>query len=299
MNCAACCLSRIGHAVDDDELGAAVADGLTNRTPRQGLQLLGLAADEDDGLGVTYVAVRGDGRRQVLEEGDERERLGRRVLVRAQHLARELEERPVRLVRQTRAPDDADRVAAVRSNNLFKFLRREPDGLLPRRGHEPAALLVADERRAQTLLVVDERVREATLDAEELAVVPVDVAVARDDAHHLAAPRADRELAAVGAERAGRSRAVQLPRPRLVPVGRVEQRPRRADLDAVAALRAVEPAAVGADDGVRAAPAGLDGVLAHPLVADARAALTEDAALRVVGDDRARGTSRARSSSAP
>ena len=36
---------------------------------------------------------------------------------------------------------------------------------------------------------------------------------------------------------------------------------------------------------MRAAPAGLDGVLAHPLVADARAAFAEDAALRVVGDD--------------
>src|SRR5215204_2074732 len=68
-------------------------------------------------------------------------------------------------------------------------------------------------------------------------------------------------------------------------VCRVEKRPRRADLDAVPALQAVEPAAVRADDGVRSAPSGLNGVLAHPLVADARAALAEDAALRVVGDD--------------
>src|SRR5688572_23790379 len=68
-------------------------------------------------------------------------------------------------------------------------------------------------------------------------------------------------------------------------VGGVEERARRADLDAVAALRAVEPALVRADDRVDAPAPGLDGVLAHPLVADARATLAEDAALRVVGDD--------------
>src|SRR4030095_13377707 len=113
---------------------------------------------------------------------------------------------PVRLVRQARAPDDADRIAAGRCNDFLQLFRREADGLLPRRGGEAPALLVADERRAQALLVVNERVREAALDAEELAVVAVDVAVARDDAHHLAAPRADRALTAVGAERAGRGR---------------------------------------------------------------------------------------------
>src|SRR5437660_12697770 len=69
-------------------------------------------------------------------------------------------------------------------------------------------------------------------------------------------------------------------------VRRIQQSSRRADLDAVAALRAVEPAAVCADDGVRAATARLYRVLAHPLVADARAALAEYAALRVVGDHR-------------
>ncbi len=112
----------------------------------------------------------------------------------------------------------------------------------------------------------------------------VDVAVARDDAHHLASARADGELTAVGAERAGRGRAAQFPRARLMSVRRVEKRARRADLYAVAALRAVEPAAVGSDDRVRAPAPGLDGVLAHPLVADTRAALTENAALRIVGD---------------
>src|SRR5205085_8428722 len=69
-------------------------------------------------------------------------------------------------------------------------------------------------------------------------------------------------------------------------IGRVEQRSGRADFDAVAALRAVEPAAVSSDDGICAAPASFNSILAHPLVADARAAFTQDAALRIVCHNR-------------
>src|SRR5947209_15108191 len=69
-------------------------------------------------------------------------------------------------------------------------------------------------------------------------------------------------------------------------VRRIKERPRRADLDAVAALGAIEPAVVCADDRVRAAPARFNRVLAHPFVADARAAFTQDATLRIVGHNR-------------
>src|SRR2546423_1202525 len=69
-------------------------------------------------------------------------------------------------------------------------------------------------------------------------------------------------------------------------IGRVKECARRADLYAVAALGAVEPTVVCADDRVRAAPARFNRVLAHPFVADARAAFTENAALRIVGDNR-------------
>src|SRR5205085_7029173 len=69
-------------------------------------------------------------------------------------------------------------------------------------------------------------------------------------------------------------------------IGRVEQRSRRADFDAVAALRAVEPAAVSSDDGICAAPASFNSILAHPFIADARAAFTQDATLRIVRDNR-------------
>src|SRR5713226_6229637 len=66
----------------------------------------------------------------------------------------------------------------------------------------------------------------------------------------------------------------------------VEQSPCGADFDAVAALRAIQPATISSNDGVRAPIAGFDRIFAHPLVADARATLAEDAALRIVCDHR-------------
>src|SRR2546421_87337 len=122
----------------------------------------------------------------------------------------------------------------MRGFNFLKSFGSEVDCIVPRRGKEAPAFLITNERRAQAFFVIDERVREAPLDAKELAVVTVNITVARNDAHNFAAARADRELTAVGAERAGRSRALKLPRARLMPVSRVEQSARRADLDAVA-----------------------------------------------------------------
>src|SRR5258707_15284305 len=69
-------------------------------------------------------------------------------------------------------------------------------------------------------------------------------------------------------------------------ISAVEQSPGGADFDAVPPLRKIHPAAVSADDRIRAAIAGFDRVLAHPLVTDARATLAEDAALRIVCDHR-------------
>src|SRR5688500_16314181 len=69
-----------------------------------------------------------------------------------------------------------------------------------------------------------------------------------------------------------------------MPVGSVQQGPRRTNFNAVAALRTIQPAAVRPDNCVRAAIAGFDRLLAHPLVTDARAALAKDESLRVVSD---------------
>src|SRR5678816_1201259 len=66
----------------------------------------------------------------------------------------------------------------------------------------------------------------------------------------------------------------------------VKQRPSWADLDAVAALRAIQPAAVRSYHGINAAVSCLDGVFAHPFVANTRAAFAENASLRIVRYDR-------------
>src|SRR5436190_15177251 len=106
--------------------------------------------------------------------------------------------------------------------------------------------------------MIDERMAEASFDAQELAVVSVDVTVARDGAHHFARARAERHLTTIRTERAGRDSLREFRRPRLMTIGCVEQCTSGADFDAVAAVRTVEPAAVSADDRVRAASSGFN-----------------------------------------
>src|SRR3954468_14120562 len=66
----------------------------------------------------------------------------------------------------------------------------------------------------------------------------------------------------------------------------VKQRSRRADFNAVAALRAVKPATIVADDSVSPTATRLDRVFTHPLIAHTRTSLAENAALRIVSYDR-------------
>ena len=69
-------------------------------------------------------------------------------------------------------------------------------------------------------------------------------------------------------------------------VSSIQQRPGRADFDAVTALRTIQPAPEGSNHCIRAAIAGFDCFFTHPFIADTRAALAEDAALGIVRDDR-------------
>src|SRR2546427_12885027 len=55
-----------------------------------------------------------------------------------------------------------------------------------------------------------------------------------------------------------------------------------ANLDAVATLGTIQPATVRSDYGVSTAVAGFDCLFTHPFVTDARAALAQDATLRIV-----------------
>src|SRR5436305_5507646 len=97
---------------------------------------------------------------------------------------------------------------------------------------------------------------------------------------------ADTHLHSIRAVRVGCDRLIELPRARLMTIGPVEKCPRRTNLDAVAALRTVQPAAVCTDDRVDSAISGFDGFFTHPLIADPCAAFAQDAALRIVSHDR-------------
>src|SRR2546429_7224525 len=134
--------------------------------------------------------------------------------------------------------------------------------------------------------MIHEWMTKAALDAKELAVVPIHVTIARDNTYQVAATRAQRHLTAVRAVSAGRNCLRQFPWSMLMTISSIKQGACRADLDAVAALRAIQPAAERADNRVRAAIAGFDRFFAHPFVADARATLAENATLRIVGDHR-------------
>src|SRR6266567_4990234 len=69
-------------------------------------------------------------------------------------------------------------------------------------------------------------------------------------------------------------------------ISSIQQGSGRTDFNAVAALGAIQPTAIGSNYSVRATVAGFDRIFAHPFVADARASLTKYAALRIVSDHR-------------
>src|SRR5438309_7508009 len=115
---------------------------------------------------------------------------------------------------------------------------------------------------------------KASFDAKEFSIQAVDVAIARNDPHQVAAARAKRHLTAIRTIGASGNSLCQFPGTRLMTIRSIEQRSRRTHFDAVAALRTVQPAAICSNHGIGAAPAGFNRVFTHPLVTDARAALT-------------------------
>src|SRR5205809_4931774 len=117
---------------------------------------------------------------------------------------------------------------------------------------------------------------KASFDAKEFSAQAVDVAIARNDPHQVAAARPQRHLTAIRTIGASGNSLCQFPGTSLVTIRSIEQRSGRAHFNAVAALRTVQPAAVGADDGVCATASCFDRVFTHPLVADPRTALAQN-----------------------
>ena len=138
----------------------------------------------------------------------------------------------------------------------------------------------AHQRGLQTLGVIVEIEAVAALDAQELAVDAGAVAiVAADDA---VVARAERGLAAIRAMRADGADVGHLPGARLVAVGAAGERAHGADVDAGAALVAFQVVAmVGRDFGDHSAVDHAERIHAHAFIADAHAAVAENAARRI------------------
>src|SRR5690242_18868614 len=126
--------------------------------------------------------------------------------------------------------------------------------------------------------------RVAALDAKEFAVDPGAVAiVAADD---VVIARAERGLAAVGAMGADRAHMRHFPRPGFVPIRSARQRAHRTNIDARPALVALEAVPVVRRDlryyaAIDYAQRGHT----HAFIADAHAAITQDASRRIEKDD--------------
>ena len=161
--------------------------------------------------------------------------------------------------------------------------RGSGDGAVPARGAQLVAL--AHERLGDALVHVEGLVGEAALVAQP-AVVDLGV-VADHDARDLVVAHGQGHVALGGAQGADRARGLDVPRAGAEAVGGRGQRAHRAELDDVAAERRhVRVAVEGADERVRAAVVEDELVVLGDLLRVAHAAVAEDAALAVDGDQR-------------
>ncbi len=145
--------------------------------------------------------------------------------------------------------------------------------------------MLANHGRLQALGAVHEIRRVPAFDAQKLAVDARLVAIVAADDFVVA--NAQRGLAAIGAMRADGADVLHLPGARLIPIRAAGERAHRANVDAHAAFVAFQMIEmVGLDHRHRAAIAHAQRLHAHALVADAHAAITQDAARLVVKHNR-------------
>src|SRR5580765_6782701 len=125
---------------------------------------------------------------------------------------------------------------------------------------------------------------EAAFHAQEVAVDPAHIAII--SAQNFVVADAEGGFAAVRAMRANGGNVFHFPRPRFVAIGPAGQRANRADVDAHAALFALQMiAGVGDDHAVGAAHADSERFHVHAFVANAHAAETQNAARSIVIND--------------
>src|SRR5208337_1721581 len=205
--------------------------------------------------------------------------------------ARELREQIVLFVRGARRANDADgRAAGVFLNSvadLSKALANQLNRFFPRGWHQLAVL--ADQRLRQPFFTVCKVEGIAALDAKKIAVDAALVAiVAADNLHAGFGPaHPERGFAAVTAVRANGVDVIHLPGTGLIAIRAGSKRTDRADVDAHAALFALEMVIlIRRDDGTDTAILHAQSPNIHALAAHAHAPITKDAARSVEVDHR-------------
>ena len=200
-------------------------------------------------------------------------------VVRADGRARDSPQQVILFVRGAVRADEADRIRAGGLVHFGETPGNFGQGIFPAGGHELA--VAAHERQLQALRMLREIKSEAAFDAQKILVESGEIAIV--GAQNFIVAHAQRGLAAIRAMRADRGDVGHFPRARLVAVRAAGERADGTDVDAHAALFAVQMIlAVRNDHRLRAASAHAERLDVHALVAHAHAAETQNAARRVV-----------------
>ena len=236
-----------GLRVCDVEAGAIEAHVGAEQPGEKRMLVSRVAADEEDCAGRRDVAQAGGFAGMAAKGARKGCVIGRALVVDvvgAKNRARKLLQQVVFFVGRPVGADDADGRTAAVVANLFEFAGADADRVLPCGGFE-LALRVADERLREAVGALNEVEAETAFGAEEVAVDAALVAIvgANDLRAVVGLAHAERDFAAVGAMGADGGDMVHLPGPRLVAIAAAGERAYRANVDAHAALLAVELAA--------------------------------------------------------
>ncbi len=251
--------------------------------PRQQRMLVrGIVSDQQDRRGVVHLA-HGRGRvRLALQSGCESREVGGAVMVDVvglQHDPRKLRKQVILFVGRAVGADHADRLPSLLVAGFRQALADHAESLFP--GGRSEFSMSPDQRLFQALGVVREVEGVAPLDAQEVIVDAALVAVVA--AHNLhagiGAAHAQRGLAAIAAMGADGADMLHLPGTGLVAIRARGERADRANVDAHAALFALQVIFfIGRNDGTDTAVLHAQRPHVHAFAADAHAAVAQDAA---------------------
>ncbi len=276
-----------GQGIDGVELQAVMAHAGANLPGDQRILLRHVVRDDENGGSV--IDVRHGGERILgarAQRGGQADVIGGAMVIEivgAERDAGEAVQQVIFFVCGVVRADHADGAAAVRGVHLLDAACDFLECVLPARGLELS--VAAHEWLADAFRIRGEIVAEATLGAQEFAVEAGMVPII--GAQDFVVAHAERGLAAVRAMGARLRDVGHLPGARLITIRAAGERADRADVDAHTAFFACQLVGlVRQDYGEHAAGADAERFHVHAFVADAHAAEAENAARRIVIDQR-------------